>query len=813
MLRHYFTITLRILWRKRFHTFINLAGLTIGISSCLVIYLIVSHELSFNKRITDYDRIYRIHSVFSGVFSGVNRGVPNGTGDYVREHFKGIEHVTLFFCFPSEVDIPDKNGSTAFDRQNGVILARPDYFNLFNSYEWLIGSPEVLNAPHQAVLTESKAKKYFNSETLEEVIGREIVYRDSLKVHVAGIVKDIPFRTDLVFSDFISIATIESSWLKRNFPPDDWASVNSGTQLFVKLLPGVSQQALSDQLPLLEKRYDETKTWDAKNTFNVQPLSDLHYNAELGIFDSVSGVAHLPTLITLSGVAFLLLVIASINFINLETAQAVQRAKEVGVRKVLGSSRSRLVLRFLSEGLALTFIAMILALPVAEIALTSFSEFVPKDVRLNVGDLLPFMLAVVVFIGLLASAYPAFVLSSYRPVLALKNQVVQGIGQSRTAVLRKVLIVFQFTFAQALILGTIMIGWQIRYMLNKDLGFKKDAVIYIETPWWEKWEKTLLLKNEIASIAEVSDLSLSQSPPSSNGWSTSVVSFRKKNGEDIKLNAYRKHGDTNYINFYGIQLLAGRNLYESDTIREVLINETMLKNLGFNSPEEALGEHLQFDSQQKQIPIVGVVKDFHTRSLHNPLNPVIMANALRDFNCINIRFHTAHRTGEALQAGLEKLEAAWKKIYPDNPFGYTFLDDTIQRYYQAEQRTAKLARTAMGMAIFISCLGLFGLASHTTTQRGKEIGIRKVLGASVRQIVLLLTRDFIVLVLIGFVIAAPIAWILIEQWLEKFTYRTGLSAWMFVATALIAILIAFVTVSYKTVTAARRNPSDSLRNE
>jgi putative ABC transport system permease protein len=559
-----------------------------------------------------------------------------------------------------------------------------------------------------------------------------------------------------------------------------------------------------------QKIYDEKSNWDATNTFAAQPLADIHFNSETGIFDFSRSATHLPTMITLIFVAILLLVIAAINFVNLETAQAIKRAKEVGVRKVLGSSQSRLVAQFLCEGLLLTLIAIIVALPLTEIGLNSFKEFVPEGVTLNFLDIIPFLAGSILFIGILASAYPAFVLSSFRPVQALKNQTSMSSSQSGTAFLRKALIVFQFSFAQILIISTLVVGWQIRFLLNKDLGFKKDAVIYFNTPWYEDFSKKEVLANEISRIPEISEISMSNDPPSSNGWSSQSV--KVNNGsEEVSVNAYRKFGDTQYLKFYNIELLAGRNLMASDTVKEYLINETMMKTIGFANPEEALDKIII--QGKKKFPIVGVVKDFHTRSLHDAIDPVMMANEQKNFSCFNIRFQTTNQSGDKLKAGLDKIEMAWKKVYPEVPFEHQFLDDTIKNYYKTEQRTSKLAKTAMGLAIFISCLGLFGLVSFTASQRTKEIGIRKVLGASVQQIVMLLSIDFILLVVLAFVIALPVALYASNQWLSSFPYRTDLPIWMFVVTGLAALLIAFITVSLQTVRAATVNPVESLRNE
>ncbi|GHM98886.1 ABC transporter permease [Cytophagales bacterium WSM2-2] len=773
-----------------------------------MIYLIVNFELSYNRSMPGYDRIYRIHSKFSGSFSGINRGAPTGVAPYVKENFKGIEHVSLFFSFTTKLEIPQANENKKFDREKAAIV-NEDYFKVFSFYKWLAGSAGVLSKPSQVVLTESQAKKYFGTISPDKLIGKRIVYRDSLETTVAGVVADPSIRTDLDYTEFISMPTVESTWLKKNYRLEEWSNTNSSTQVFVLAQQQTTLKQLQDQLPLLSKIYNEKNTW-AKNDFAVQPMADLHFNAEVGIFDSSRSPAHLSTMYTLIAVAILLLVIGAINFINLETAQAVRRAKEVGVRKVLGSSRMRLTIQFICESLVLTFISIVLAIPLTELGLSVFSEFVPRGVTLNFRDFVPFLALIVVSIGFLAGAYPAFVLSSFLPVLALKNQAHANSSQSRTAFLRKTLIVFQFTFAQVLILGTLMVGWQIRYLLNKDLGFRQDAVIYFDSPWWEKDEKISLLRTELASVPEIKQLSMSDAPPAENGWSSSVVKYN--NGkEEISVNAYRKFGDTAYIPFYNIKLLAGRNLLVSDTARELIINETMMKSLGFTRPLDALDQLISLD--KSKVPVVGVVQDFNFQSLHHSVEPVMMANAMKNFGCFNVRLATANQSGDALKNSLEKIEKAWKKIYPDAEFKSHFLDETIRGFYETEQRTSKLARTAMGLAIFISCLGLFGLASYTSVQRTKEIGVRKVMGATVRQIVFLLSRDFLLLVLISFICASPVAWYIINRWLQGFPYRTELSIWMFGLTALLIVIVAFVTVSYQTFKAANSNPVNSLRSE
>lgn len=809
MFKNFLTIAWRSLLRNKLHSFINITGLAIGVSACMVIYLIVNFELSFNKQHEGYDRIYRVHSSFQGVFSGLNRGAPTATGPTIKDEFKGVEAVTSFQVFGSKVQIPSGNEKKDLEQQSKIILAEPSFFKVFKSFEWVSGSPESLTEPFKVVLTQSRAKTYFGTDDPSVVVGKEIIYRDSLNTTVVGIVKDLPFNTDIDMTDFISYSTIEKSWVKNNVRLNDWQSVNSSSQLFVLLDETSDVTKFTDQFSVLRKRYKEKSTWDVENTFNAQPFSDLHYNNETGIFDYSRSAAHLPTLTILIVVAALLLIIGAINFVNLETAQAVRRAKEVGVRKTLGSSRAALISQFLYQSFIITVIAIIIALPLTELALKSFSDFVPAGVTLSLKLVAPFLIGVVLVIGLLAGMYPAFIMSSFLPALALKNQMHATSGTSRSAFLRKSLIVFQFAIAQVLIIFTLAVGWQINYMLNKDIGFKKDAVVYVYTPWYEKASKAGVFKNELEQITEITDISLSESPPSANGWSSNTLEYKPEQGEVVKVNTFRKFGDPNYLEFYGMKLLGGRNLRPTDSLREFVINKTLMTHLGFNKPEESIGQFVTYNKHK--YPIVGVVEDFHIQSLHSKVEPVIIGNDV-GFDCFNIKLSTANGSDD-FKAGIAKIEAAWKKVYPNEKFTHTFLDETLKNFYESEQRVSKLVKTAMFMAIFISCLGLFGLASFTTTQRMKEISIRKVLGSSVSGIVVMLSKDFIFLILIAFVIASPVGWFAVNHWLQDFAYHMDLNAWLFIITVVAGVLIAIITVGYQTLRAANSNPVNSLRNE
>jgi putative ABC transport system permease protein len=801
----------RNLRRNKLIASINVLGLTIGISACLVIFLIVNYELSFDTFHPDGDRIYRIYAHFSGSFTADNRGVPTGFATAIKEEFTGVETVCNFHTFESDVQVRDgKGGEKDFERYNKIIVTAPVYFAIFNYYQWLEGSPDKsLSAPRQVVLTAGRAKIYFGDVPFGEMIGKEIHYRDSLSVTVSGIVNDVEEKTDLDFTEFISLSTVENSWLKDNIRLEDWSNTNSSSQLFIKASAGTPASKLEQQMSLLATQYaDKNKDVPWKITPGLQPLSELHFNTELGIFDNSRSVSEKSTLHVLIAVALLLLVIASINFINLETAQASRRAKEVGVRKVLGSSRKKLIAQFLVESFILTLSAVVLSLALAWGGIRYFTDFVPAGLALRLDDptVLIFLVTCLFTVTFLAGLYPAFVLSSYQPALALKNLVSFSRSGTRSSFIRKALTVFQFSFSQILIIATLVIGLQINYMLNKDLGFSSEAIVYFDTPWWEKPDKRFLLKNELAQIPEIQTLSLHSEPPSTSSWSSQT--FEYDNGKEIiKHNVFRKEGDSSYLQLYGIQLIAGRNLQPSDSAIEYLINETYMKQLGFTNPQDVLGKIVS------KKPIVGVVKDFHSRSLHTAIDPIAIYDWSKEYTCFGMKLYSENNNVAELKPTIDKIESAWKKIYPDQKFEYHFMDDTIRRFYETEQRTGKLAKTATFIAVLISCLGLFGLSSFTVIQRTKEIGIRKVLGATVNNILLLLSKDFLKLVILAFILSAPVAYSVADWWLKDFAYRMEIGAWLFIMAGLASLITAFLTISVRTVGAAKADPVKSLRYE
>jgi putative ABC transport system permease protein len=823
MLQNYLKIALRNLLRNKVYSFINILGLAIGVSACLVIFLLVSFELSFENFQPNREQIYRVvsgYKIDDGSIN-VNGGLSAPMPAAIRQDLSGIENLAACHIWYPRVTIPNdkkdtKNAPKTWKNDNNeVLVCEPQYFQIFK-YEWLQGNPKnALKTPNEVVLTAGKAEKYFGKIPLEQIMGKQVFYKDSLIATVTGIVKELPKNTDFKFEDFISFKSIEAKNWRKEFQLDEWTNTNSTSQCFIKIPEKSSPNATNAQFKtFLKKHLDLKDQWNIGRTLTLQPLSDMHYNPSIG--DNFSRQVHLPTLYALMGIAIFLLLIAAINFINLATAQSITRVKEIGVRKVLGSSRKSLILQFMCETFVITFMAVFLSTLFVEPILWAFADFVPKDLTFNFLDpqIIGFLVLITLITSLLSGLYPAWIISSYTPVASLKNQVSNG--SSRTAFLRKALITFQFTASQIFILGTIIVAIQTHYMVNKDMGFKKDAIVHFYTDWndLESGKKNVLI-NKLKQFPEIELISLGE-VPAKNGYSMNRVTYFDGRKE-IKLDVNRRSVDENYVSMFGLKIIAGRNITNSDSAKEFVINETYAHILGFKKPEQAIGKMLIYSGGKGDIklPIVGVVADFHLQPLNKIIQPLYLLSENKYESNINVKIRSNGQSAENFKGVLAKIEKAFKEVYPNNAqeFEPIFFDETIAKFYKREQQFAQILNTATGIAIFISCMGLFGLVAFTTRQRTKEIGIRKVLGASVTQIVQLLSKDFLRLVILGIVIASPIAYWAMNKWLQDFAYRVEISWWIFVLAGIMAITIALLTVSYQSIKAALANPVKSLRTE
>ncbi|HEY9258843.1 ABC transporter permease, partial [Chitinophaga sp.] len=788
--------------------------------ACLVIFLSVHFELGYDTFHQGKENIYRVVSELGTMEKGFHKypAVPDGAPDALAGQFSGIESLAGIHPVMAKKAVTGENGVIKkFEAPEGgdgkpdVVIVYPEYFRIF-SYTWLAGKQAIaFKEPSTVVLTAGKAAKYFGQLSPDQYIGKTVTYNDSIPLTVSGIVADLPQNSDLIFSEFMSYATAKNTPFKHMLSPEQWGMFG-GTQVFVKLNAGTDTAQINRQLAAFGEAHILTGPGGSK-VLRLQPLSDIHFNTDYK--DSFTRQVHLPTLYGLMGIAAFILIIAAINFVNLATAQSVARSKEVGIRKVLGSNRRSLVFYFLTETFILTSIALILSLVSVKPLLTFFSGFMPNGVALHLFSwpTLVFLLLITVFTTLLSGLYPARVLSSFQPALSLKGGT--SPGGSQRGYLRVGLVVFQFTVSLIFIIGSLVMNKQMRYMLNKDLGFKKDEIITISTGNSYPKSSPGVLAEKISTLPQVAMVSLSEGTPMAGGhWGTGLETTGSKKAEvDCQLEII----DNKFVPLYQLKLLAGRNLYASDTIREVLINETCARALGFEHPQDAIGQLVKSGMSDgpydKIVPIVGVLADFHVLSLHDPIKPTFLVASTEICRSLNIKLSMAGTTPDQLKQTLSGIEKAFVSVYPKEKFDYRFFDDTISRLYEKERQMEGLMNTAMTIAIVISCLGLFGLAAFTARQRTKEIGIRKVMGASVSNIAALLSKDFLRYVFIAAVLASPIAWYCMHKWLEGFAYSTPIAWWIFVLAGMLAMLIALVTVSFQSIKAALVNPVESLKAE
>ena len=819
MIKNYFTTAFRNFWRNKSLAAINVLGLSIGISAALVIFLMVYYEMSYDKFEPGRERIYRVAMdvKFNGN-EGHSAAVPAPLSKAVQTEVTGVEQTVPVMQFQGDATAKVTIGKetampVVIKKQPDIVYTNPQYFYLV-PHQWAAGSPDAsLKDPFHVVLTESRAHQYFPSMPVSDIIGKTINYNDDITVSVSGIVKDLDQTTSFTAVEFISFATIAETHQQDDFMMNTWNDWMAYSSLYVKLSSGSSPANVEAQLKTLLAKYNKNANKDAANTmvFHLQPLSDIHFN------DAYAGVgqrlAHLPTLYGLLAIAAFLLILGCINFINLTTANAAQRAKEIGIRKTMGSSKKQLVFQFLGETFFITLMATIVSVSLTPVLLMLFENFIPKGLKLNLLQqplILLFLFLLTLFVSFISGLYPALILSGYRPVTVLKSQSSVSSGETRHAWLRKTLTVSQFVIAQFFIIATVMVGKQIHYSLNTDLGFKKDAIISFDVPRDTISGHRSQLMNEIKNIPGVQMASRGFITPADEGASFSDISYndgKKEINESVQI----RWGDSNYLKLFQVKLSAGRNIEQSDTIREFLINETYARELGFAHPQDALNKQLDFNG--KQIPIVGVMKDFHQQSLHAPIGPMAFASFVNRSYFFHIALQPQNAAGTLWQTTIAKIQKTYSKIYPGEDFNYKFFDETIAKFYEREQNTASLLRWATGLAIFISCLGLLGLVMYTINTRTKEIGIRKILGASVATIVSILSKDFVKLVLVAFVIAAPIAWWASHKWLQDFAYRTNMSWWVFAVSGMVMLLLALITLSIQTIKAALANPVKSLRTE
>jgi ABC-type antimicrobial peptide transport system permease subunit len=820
MFKNYWKTAWRNLLRNKFFSIVNITGLTIGISAALVIGMVVYYDFSFDRFEQHHEQVYRVVSDMKFPDADFkNSGVPPPLVPAAKSSLTGVDLFVPFTMLSEPTVVLPMEGKekpTVFRKRKSVLYADDGYFRLV-PHQWIAGDVnQSLAKPFSVVLSESVARLYFPSIDPSTAIGRVVVYDDSIKATVTGIVKDINEHTDFTFKEFISYSTLPSS--KFNVQ-QNWGGVSSNDQLFIRLQNAVLPDAVTKQIQSIFNAH--LPEGSLPNTFSLQPLADVHFNSEYDNFDQRMG--HRPTLYGLIVAAAVLLLLGCINFINLSTAQAVQRAKEIGVRKTMGGSRSQLIGQFLTETVLLTLAATIISLLLVPLVLRVFADFVPPELNTSMlADpvVILFVSLLVVFVGLSAGFYPAWILSGYKPVFVLKNQSALNGAVSRSVWVRKTLTVVQFVFAQALMIATLVVSSQIKYMLNKDLGFKKEGIVTIPTPFdlrdftdsahaLVSLQNRKLLLQQISTVPGVADACLGAMPPSADGGNMQTMRYYDGK-KTIETTVEIKEGNEAYMRLYHLQLLRGRALRDTDSTGAVVINESLARFLGFRNPADAVGK--QMDKAESAVPIVGVVKDFFASSLRSSIKPLAFKHRPVSELQLHVALAASSNPGQWAQS-LRVIEQQFKALYPEEDFNAKFVDDMVRKFYTTEQHTSTLLDWASGLAVVISCLGLLGLVMYTTNRRTKEIGVRKVLGATVFQILTLISKDFFKLLLVAFLIAVPLVWWGVHRWLQGFAYHTGVNPWLFAIAGLLMGVVAMVTLSYQTIRAASVNPVDSLKTE
>ncbi len=798
MFKNYFKTALRNLGRHKSNSFINIAGLTVGFAAFLLIFLVVRYEESFDDFHTNKNEIYRVVRIGRKAENREYRtGVPFPVTQTLRLDFPQLKNAAAVYCDNDvQVDIPAADGSVAKKfKEKYVLSAEPQFFQMF-SFPLAAGDiKNALDDVNTVLLTKDVASKYFGDwrTAMNKIIN---FYGSSMKV--TGILENPPANTDFPLGVLVSYAT-----LMKYSRPDDWQSISDMNYCFVQLNKDASVGQFQNMLDRFTDKH--IKPVNPGYFLSLQPLKDIHYDVRYGNFTGRTFSKDI--ILALSIIGIFLLVIACVNFINVTTAQAINRAREVGVRKVLGSRRWQLIWQFLGETFLITLCALTGSVIIALVCLPAVNSVL--DIHLAISSLLNtqfvvFTVLALVVVTFLSGFYPALVLSGFKSINVLKSTFkinTKGIS------LRRALVVFQFVIAQALIIGTLVVAAQMNYFRNADMGFNRNAVVNAGIPG-DSLSRTKMnvLYDELRKLRGVKDVSFSTFAPGHSGWYTDLRTPENHSKTTPDMVIAMMPADTSYFHLYDLQLAAGRVYFPSDTMREFVVNETIARNLGYKDPQQAVGKMINVNGSL--CPIVGVVKNFNASSLRDSIGPVVLSTIKDAYGLANIKIDMSNA-----KPTIAAIQNIWNKLFPDYVFEYNFLDQTIADYYRQENELSILYKIFSGIAIFISCLGLYGLISFMAAQRRKEIGIRKVLGAPVHDIVIMLSKEFTLLIAIAFLIAAPVAWYYMHQWLQQYSYRISLGAGIFIATIICSLVIAWLTVGYTAIKAAIANPVKSLRTE
>lgn len=794
MIKSYIKIAWRNLTKRKVFTVINILGLSIGFGSAILIYLFISYHISFDDFHNDPDSIYRVNTEQHRDAVEYDPSVPPGFAKVFREDYDYAEKVAKIVWRDGLILDVDANGKKAKFKED-MAYTEQDFFQIFN-FPLLDGSNNVsLSEPNTAVITKKMAHQLYGTT---DVIGKSFVLENDKTIIITGVLQNLPKATFLNTEIFINFENLEDNF--EFAAGESWGGITSNLSCFALLKPNQDVLNIETALTELPKKHrPQSKT---KHVYKLQPLSNIHFNPDYGGLN--------PMFLVIFGIIGLFLItIACINFINISTAQAFYRSKEIGIRKVLGSFKQHLFWQFIAETFLISLFALVVGIFMAFIFLPSFNALFELELslyRLISFRFFGFLALLLGFVAFFSGSYPGILMSRIVPVLALKGKLNHNsTGGTST---RKVLVVAQFVISITLIVATLVISKQIDYATKTDLGFDKESIVMLEFPSDIELIQFNSLKERLKQINGVANVSGCLSSPggSYNNWGTGIRYSNRAENEEFNIAA--KLGDEDYINTFSIPLVAGRNFFKSDSLTEVLVNEKLGEKLGLSSSEEMLGKRIAFNGSDIQATIVGVVANFHDSSFTEDINPIFIGARMNNYGEIAVKIKSADTKATLGQIGKE-----WSQTFSNYIFDYRFLDERVAEQYETEQRYLSLSKVFSGLAIFIGCLGLYGLILFFVGQRTKEIGIRKVLGSNVGHILALLSIDFLKLILIAGLVATPITWYFMDQWLQGYTYRTDIHWWYFPIAIVATMLVTLITISYQTLKVAVANPVKSLRTE
>lgn len=811
MFKNYLTIALRNILRSKTYSAINIAGLAIGIACCLMLALYIEDEYQFDRHHNRLSDLYRIITVFQSDHGIHNQGSCSPPiAMSMRDEVPEIETATRALNPPGVAQNLIKYGDNMFYESNGL-LADSTFFDVF-TYEFLEGNPKKsLAEANTVVITDQLAQKIFGSgPALNKVINIS-QGGPTADFKVTGVIRQND-RSHIQANFFTSMTS--SGWgayMRSKEAQGEWGGQNF-VPSYVKLVPHHNLEAVIKKMNevLVKNGSEDMKALGIVKTLSLEPVQDIYLRSEVG---------HSPRIIyiyVIASIAVFILLIACINFMNLATAKATKRANEIGVRKVMGAVRASLISQILGEAMIIVMIAIFFSVMIVQLALPSFNQLTGKQIGFGSGNVLYFGMALVLITlitGLVAGSYPAFYLSSFQPAQALKGKSTLG---NSSGILRQTLVVFQFTIGIALVCGMLIVGKQLHFIENKNLGFDAKSKIVLPLRTLAAQDAYATLQKELEGNAFVKGVAATEYVPGSYIWNDFSLYAQGGNMDAAKIHRVNSV-QPGYIELLGIKMIAGRTFNENEGSErnKIIINRTGARDLGFD-PQQAVGQELftEFQGERSAFQVIGVMDDYHQATLKDPINATLFRLSGSDLSGGNrFRYALVHIDGSKFEASIAQIEKTWKRLVNDTPFEYTFLDDDIKKQYESDQQVSGIISSFTFIAMLISCLGLYGLSTYMAERRFKEIGVRKVMGASMNQIVGLMSKEFVKLVLIAFVIAVPLSWYVMTQWLQEFAYRTTIEVSVYVYAGLAALLIALLTVSFESIKAASTNPVESLRNE